>query len=407
MFIGKLLEHQVEGVEFGLRSPYHINGYQVGLGKTIIALNLACIYKVNTLIVVPAYLKANWEREIDKFISSKRSFNVVVVSYTGLKKFLSNGLLYRFDFVIADEAQYLKNPKAQRTKIFHDLIKSMRPKYMSLLSGTPVKNRVSEFYSLLQLCYYGGKYPEFSSFNKLYYKFCNYFSYERTFEVNGVPIVRFDGIRRAPELRALIKPVYIRKKTEDVATLPDFSEIWVQGKTKKEYSKNLEEAFKLFEQDSKDPAYMSLKRANAMAKVKDTIALAKDMLEQGEKVIVYSDHVASAEEIAKALNIPLATGKVDSNIRGQIVIDFEDGKYQGISATIGALSTGVTLVSARHMIFNDVPFVPADLEQAKARIRRIGQTKKCFYHYIYNSDFDKSLVDMINRKNRDIRKLYD
>lgn len=407
MFKGELKSHQIEGVEFGLRAPYHINNYQVGLGKTVIALNLACRYKVHTLIVVPAYLKPNWEREIDKFISPDRDFNIVLVSYTGLKKFLSRGLLYKFDFVIADEAQYLKNPKAKRTEIFHNLIKDMRPKYLSLLTGTPVKNRVSEFWSPLQICHYGGQYQEFNRFHNLYYKFCNYFSYERTFEVNGIPIVRFDGVRRAPELRELIKPVHIRKKTEDVAELPEFNEIWVKGKFKAEYNKNLKEAFKLFEQDHKDPAYMSLKRANAMAKVKDTIALAKDIIDQGEKVIIFSDHVAPAEEIARALKIPVATGKVDSEKRGQLVLDFEDGKYQGISATIGALSTGVTLVSARHMIFNDVPFVPADLEQAKARIRRIGQEKKCFYHYVYNSDFDKKLVDMIARKNRDIRKIYE
>jgi len=277
---------------------------------------------------------------------------------------------------------------------------------MSLLTGTPVKNRVCEFWSLLQLCSYGGQYN--FPFKNLYYKFCHRFSYERTFEANGVPIVRFDGFRkaRAPEVRELIKPVYKRKKTEEVAELPDFQDLWVQGKTSRQYEKNLMEAFKLFDQDHKDPAYMSLKRANAMAKIKDTINLARDLMDQGEKVIIFSDHVAPAEEIAKALKIPIATGKVDSQVRGQLVVDFENGKHEGISATIGALSTGVTLVSARHMIFNDVPFVPTDLEQAKARIRRIGQGRKCFYHFIYNSEFDKKLVDMLERKNRDIRNIY-
>jgi len=415
MFKGTLKPHQVEGVEFGLHSPYHINGYQMGLGKTVIALYLACKYKVNTLIVVPSYLKPNWIAEIEKFVETTgREFNIVVVSYTGLKKMFQVGSLYKFDFIIADEAQYLKNKEAQRTQAFHNLVKEMRPKYLSLLSGTPVKNRVSEFWSLLQLCHYGGNYNEFNSFNKLYYKFCNTFSYERTFEINGVPIDRFDGVKNAENLKALIKPVYIRKRTSDVAELPDESEVYVKGKCLKKYANDLENAFKLFDQDPNDPAYMSLKRANAMAKVKDTISLAKDILEQGEKVIIYSDHVAPAEEIARALGLPCVTGKVQAEKRGQIVVDFESHKYDlrnkkfnGIVATIGSLSTGVNLVSARHMIFNDIPFVPTDIDQAKARIKRIGQKRKCFYHFIYTSEFDKGLYEMVKRKDKDIRKIYD
>ena len=57
------------------------------------------------------------------------------------------------------------------------------------------------------------------------------------------------------------------------------------------------------------------------------------------------------------------------------------------------------------MIFNDLPFVPADLDQAKARIRRIGQDKKCFYYYIVSSETDNKLLDMLKRKNRDISKV--
>lgn len=405
MFNGQLRDFQIEGVEFGLNSPYHINGYTVGLGKTAMALYLASEYKVPTLIVVPAYLKSNWEDEVKKFIPDA-NFKIDIVSYTSLTKFVKSSPI-RYGFVIADEAQYLKNKQAKRTQSFFDIIKYMAPKYMSLLTGTAIKNRVSEFWSPLQLCYYGGRYPEFKRFDSLYYKFCNHFSYERTFEVNGIPIVRFDGVRRADELRALIKPVYTRKRADDIKELPDTQELWVKGKFKNQYEKNLKDAFERFNQDSKDPAYMSLKRANAVAKVKDTIAVARDIMDQGEKVVIFSDHVASIKEIGKALKIPVATGSTPAETRGQLVRDFEADKYQGIGATIGALSTGVTLVSARHMIFNDYPFVPADLEQAQARIRRIGQTKKCFYHFIYNSDFDKSLLDMIRRKQRDIRKVYD
>lgn len=399
-FKGSLFEHQKQGVRFALAHPYHINGFEMGIGKTPTSLSLACHLDAKTLVVCPAFLRTNWIKEIEKFTEG---LSIDVISYTQMAKMDSFDI---YDLVIADEAHYLKNHKAKRTQKFHQLIKTMLPSHLMLMSGTAIKNRVSEFWSLLQLCHYGKQYPEFRPFNKLYYKFCNTFSYERTFEVNNIPIVRFDGVKNIAALKELIRPVYLRKRADDVLDLPESTEIYVQGKCSKTHEKNLKEAFERYEVNSKDAAYMSLKRANAQAKIKDTIKLAQEMLEQDEKVIVFSDHVDSAKEIGQALGFPVITGSVPADTRGQTVADYEAGLHKGISATIGSLSTGVTLVSGNKMIFNDVPFVPADLDQAKARIRRIGQKKPCFYYYIYNSEFDKSLMEMLRRKVRDINKVY-
>ena len=402
MFKAKLFKHQIEGVEFALSTPYHINGFEMGLGKTATALAVACKLKKKTLIVCPAYLKRNWEDEIEKFTDG--SLDITISSYTQLKKV---NFTASYGFIVADEAHYLKNIKAKRTQLFHELVQLIKPDNLMMLSGTPIKNRVSEFWSLLQLCYYGGRYESFKPYYKLYYKFCNKFSFERTFEVNNIPIVRFDGVRNVPQLKQLVSPVYLRKRTKDVIDLPEVTEIPIRSECKKSYETNLKAAFELFEQDHKDPAYMSMKRANALAKVKDTIKLAKDIIEQDDKVIIFTDHVASAEVIAKDLKCDLVTGKVSAEKRGEIVSNFQSGDSFAIVATIGSLSTGVNLTNANRMIFNDLPFVPTDLEQAKARIYRIGQEKKCFYYYVFNSEFDMKLKEMIARKNRDIKKVYE
>ena len=400
-FKGKLFKHQEEGVRFALSSPYHLNGFEMGLGKTATALATACRLNARTLVVCPAFLRRNWLEEVEKFTEG---LEVDIISYTSLAKTAPSG---KYDFIIADEAHYLKNHKAKRTGAFHAMIKNMKPGHMMLMSGTPIKNRVSEFWSLLQLIHYGGKYPKFEPFHRLYFKFCNTFSYERSFEVNGFPIVRFDGIKNVPLLKDLINPIYIRRRTKEVLDLPDMMDNFVQSKNSKKFDADLKEAFELFEINPKDAAYMSLKSANALAKVSDTIKLAQDMLEQDEKVIIFSCHRASVKKIAEKFKVKYIDGSVSPDKRHNIISDFNKSGSGVLVATVGAASTGFNITSANKMIFNDYPFVPADLEQAKKRMHRIGQDKKCFYYYIMSSDFDKKLMEMIYRKNRDIGRIYE
>lgn len=398
-FKGELKTFQKEGLEFALKHPYHINNFQAGLGKTITSLAVAYKTKAKTLVVCPAFLKKNWLKEIDKFTEG---LDITVISYSSLGKLDPKD---NYGLVICDECHYLKNYKAKRTEALHDLLIFKKPKYFIGLSGTPVSNRVSEFWSLLQACYYGGKYEEFKPFYRLYYKFCNTFSNERTFEVNGIPIVRFDGIKNVERLKQLIKPVLIRRRADQVLDLPSEVEIEVVG-TSKKYDEKLKEAFDLFKIDPKDPAYMSLKSMNALAKVDITVKHAKELIEQGDRPLIFTCHRAAARELSKKLKCELITGEVDVDKRQKIIDDFNNGKGDCLVATIGSASTGFNITGTNYTVFNDLPFVPADIEQAKKRTLRIGQNKTCFYYYIFTSDVDQKLNEMIQRKSRDIGKIY-
>jgi SNF2 family DNA or RNA helicase len=152
---------------------------------------------------------------------------------------------------------------------------------------------------------------------------------------------------------------------------------------------------------------MSLKSLNALAKVDTTIKYAKELIEQGNRPVIFTCHRASAKEIANKLGCSLITGSVDVEKRQKIIDDFNSGDGGGLVCTVGSASTGFNITSTNYMIFNDVDFVPANIEQAKKRILRIGQTKTCFYYYIFTSEFDKKLHDMIKRKSNDIRRIYD
>ena len=376
--------------------PYCILGAEMGLGKTLMVLDLCRELGLSLSVVCPAYLKENWKQEIEKFTPG---LEVEIFSYASLK----NVEKFNGDVVCADEAHYLKNLDAKRTQKFHTLIRTNKPKRMILASGSPVKNRVGEFFSLLQLCHYGGEYPQFSSYRNLYYKFCNRFSYERTFEVNGVPIVRFEGVRNNRELAGLIKPIYLRQRVRDVIDLPEKIHKNVIIKNKSKYDTQMEDLLKDFD----EAAYMTLKKSNAIAKVPYTIKLVEDTIASGEQVVVYSDHIDSIQQIADKFKVPAITGAMDSSKRMDVAKSFISGEIKVLAATIGSFSTGVTLTVANHMVFNDIPFVPTDIDQAEARIHRIGQKESCFYYRVYLSEMDEKLTDMVMRKMRDVNKVVE
>lgn len=400
-FIGTLKDFQEEGVQFALSNPYSINNYEPGLGKTITSLAVACAVGGRTLIIVPAFLRDNWKREIKRFT---KDLDYDITSYSALKK-LNPRDLSKYRMVICDEVHFLKNFNANRTEYMHNFLSEYKPKYFMGLSGTPISNRISEFWSLLQLCFYGGSYPEFQPFYRLYYKFCHTFSYERTFEINGVPIVRFEGVKNADKLKALIAPVMIRKKSGDVLDSKGITEIDLIGCSKK-YDKQLQEAFELYEIDPNDPQYMSLKSMNALAKTSITIQYAKEFIEQGVRPLIFTCHRSSARELASKLGCKAITGEVPADKRQAIIDEFNSGTPTALVATIGSTAVGYNITSTNYTIFNDSDFVPANMEQARRRTDRMGQTKQCFYYYVYASEFDKKLSDMIARKSKDISRVY-
>ena len=395
----KLYPHQEIAKSFALRKKYCILGLEQGLGKTLCSLATAIELRPNKiLIVVPAFLKPNWEAEIEKFTED---FEADIISYSQLSKV--NG---SYDLIIADECHYLKNHKTKRSKNFEAILMESKPEYLLMLSGTPIKNRIGEFWNLLRLVHYGGNLPQFDNFKRKnqHFKFQYYFSNAITQYFGHRQVTKFEGMRNIAELKGLVNAARLRMKSKDVINLPETTDIDFKIKEKGKFDKDFKEL--LNEEGFNNEAYMRIKKVNAVAKCDYTIKLAQEIIENGEKVVIFSDHVDSASEIARALGAKALTGKVSATERARCVQDFERSReVLALVATIGALSVGVNLTSARYMIFNDMPHVPADLDQAKKRIHRIGQSEKCFYYYVYISELDRKLQRMIYNKRVTIEKL--
>lgn len=408
-------EHQQVFTRFALSSDYVLCGDEPGLGKTLSSIGVACAMKKPTLCVVPAFLKHNWKAEFLKFTDLKedeitidkklKESKVVITSYSQLKN--ARDWFKWADLVIADEAHYLKNITAARTKIFHLGIKEFLPERLVLLTGTPVKNRVDEFYSLLLLLSYcpskaNGK--NIRDHFRSQYAFTKRYSHERSFRVGYRTITKFEGLKNEDELRTFFRGKYMRRLTKSVIDLPELRHKYVEAK----YAFDDKELANFEKFSSKiDGHIMAIKSGAALAKAAFTASYAKNIFEESRSpVVIFSDHVDAVLSISgKLKRSAFITGSTSMEERHRLVQSFQSGKLDYIVATIGALSTGVTLTAARNLIFNDMSYVPADNAQATKRIHRIGQEFNCIIHKIYGSYIDKSIMTSLTSKEEVIKKI--
>jgi SNF2 family DNA or RNA helicase len=406
-----LRDYQKEAVDFHIRTKWSINGFKMGLGKTAIAVAWASYFRVPTAVVCPAYLKKTWEREIKKFSRHPELF--WITSYSALNSFTT--AIYRKEnqyrkpqLVIFDEMHYLKTPSTKRTKSAFTLVNRLKPLGVLGLTGTPVKNRVNEWYTLLSLISRGNKDIDMSSWTT-YESFGDHFSTRYSIKVPYGYKASWKGVRNTHELANLIKPIYItRKGTKDLPPrVTSFIRLRrAEIKEKMGHYEWLEVERAFNKQASRNSS--ELKLHNAISKVDGTVAWLKDVIKENEEpLVIFSDHIEPVEKISQQLrrfySTKAITGKTPMATRQKIVDELNEGKIKAIVATIGSMSTGYSITGANKMVFNDYPWVPGDLAQAEARIRRMNKTDTCFYYYIFSSDMDEKIYKLLESKVRDIK----
>ena len=399
-----------------------------GSGKSFVSLEIADRLKLKMLVLCPSYLILNWKREIQKFFGDTKQVSVVRSHRDVYSLWDTDICLASYEFsnhydklfewaeiVVFEEGHYLKNIKAKRTEACHRLLYQYSNKRMIILTGTPIKNRVQEFYSLITLCYYNPrlKDPEFLKQFPEDISFAERYSFKSESRISifsaarkrmiEVPLIKFTGIQRIDELKEWLKGIYIRvKDTEFMKTEGFVYKDFICGETGDE---ELYESFLSFVEDNEGIA-PKLKVESALKKVPYTIKYVKDLLEEVDQVVVYSDHVEPCEKIAEAFGIPAITGAMSVDRRMEIADQFFRGEIKVIAATIGSFSTGINnLVVANNMVLNDVCWTPGDLQQTIKRIDRIGQTKQCFVHRIMGTPQDEKIYQALEEKRLTIEKI--
>ena len=413
------LSHQKESIQKLVENKKFILADDMGLGKTtstIIAAIEANAKKV--LIICPATLKINWKREIENYsdksvyIAEGKNFNIesdyVIINYDIIKNFHdpkkktdSQILNSNFDLVIVDEAHYIKNASAQRTKLINDIVKSVERIW--LLTGTPMTSRPIDYFNLLSLV----DSPVAKNWMAYAIRYCQGYQ----FNVGGRKVWNIMGASNLEELRDRTASTILRRLKEDVLDLPDKiitpvylrlkSNLYeeVMGDYYNWYEKNPEESKSLTVQFTK---LTKIRQIIADEKINQTIELAENIIEQGKKVIIFCNFTDSLNKICE--HFGKIAVKVDGSMpkpnRQHSVDEFQDNeKIKVFVGNIKAAGVGLTLTAAEAVIMNDLSFVPSDHAQAEDRAYRYGQKNNVLVYYpIFENTIEGIIYDILNNK---------
>jgi len=411
------LSHQKEAIEKLVGNDKYILADDMGLGKTtstVIASLESDIEKV--LIICPASLKINWQREIENYTDKEISIiegkkwepaDYTIINYDILKNFhdpkhpeKSDILNYGFDLIVMDEAHYIQNVKANRTKIANSIVKKVGRVW--LLTGTPMTSRPMNYYNLLDLV----DSPVADNWMAYAIRYCAGYQ----FSVGAKKVWNVTGSSNLEELRDRIKPQVLRRLKEDILDLPEkiITPVYLRLKSK-EYEKLMGEYYDWYNssEDSNSltiqfSKLMMVRQVIAEGKIKDTIELAQNIIDQGKKVIIFTNFTNTLNQIVDHFGKSAVKldGKMTKPQRQHSVDEFQNNeKITVFVGNLKAAGVGITLTSAEAVIMNDLSFVPSDHSQAEDRAYRYGQKFSVSVYYpIFENTIEGIIYDILSKK---------
>jgi superfamily II DNA or RNA helicase len=383
--------YQRFGAQYALAQQRVIIGDEMGLGKTIEALAVLChlrsLGETHFLVVAPASVLTNWEHEIRRHTRLDRTWRLHGAGRDAeLNKWVRTGgvAVTTFDTlkalrlptggpgaIIVDEAHYIKNPSAQRTKVTMQWIK--RSRHALLMTGTPMENRVEEFQTLV--------------------------SHIRPDVARQV--VSFAG----PEaFRATVAPVYLRRNQDDVLNeLPARieSEDWLRLDGA---------ALGSYRDAVGNGDFMAMRRAATMTsdpadspKIARLLEVVDDAVDRGRKVVVFSYFRDVLERVAGILG-DLTFGPLTGSVRPadrQLLVDkFSASREPAVLVSqIEAGGTGMNMQAASVVVLMEPQWKPSIENQAIARCHRMGQVLPVEVHRLLTEDsVDQRMMEILSRK---------
>ena len=439
-FRGKLLNFQKEGLDFLLKSSGNaLLADEMGLGKTVQTLSYVATEKQTfpLLVVAPLVTLNNWEREIEKFLKKKSrngrildsSSPSVTLIRTGKSKELPKTDIYVINYellfkrsddlskvgiktLVCDEVHNLRSKTTQKYKSVKKLAALSSVTYRIGLSGTPIYNRGSEIWPIIDILKPGllGSFKEF----------CEYFCYVNE---KGKAIVLEN--KRASLRNELQKHVMLRRKKSDVLKelkdkvrykeviasdtdyyLDELDKIW----------KKLEDEQKSAETEfSKSASYhraiQSERQIAGVAKLPHVINFVKNIMEIEESVVVFCHHKVIHKLLHESLQefspVSIIGGQSDSFRQSQID-KFQKGESKLMVAGIRAGNVGINLTRAKYVIFAELDWSPAIHRQAEDRLHRIGQKNTVFaYYLIGKGTLDDHVANILVDKSYEIDAIMD
>ena len=439
-FRGKLMNFQKEGLDFLLKSSGNaLLADEMGLGKTVQTLSYVSTEKQTfpVLIVAPLVTLNNWEREIEKFLKKKSRNGRILESEspsvtlirTGKSKELPKTDIYVINYelllkrsddleqvgirtIVCDEVHNLRSKTTQKYKAVKKLAALPSVQYRIGLSGTPIYNRGSEIWPIIDILKPGllGSFKEF----------CEYFCYVND---KGKAIVLEN--KRASLRNELQKHVMLRRKKADVLKeLKDkvrYKEVIASDTDY--YLEELDKIWKKLESEQKEAqtefsksasyhrAIQSERQIAGVAKLPHVINFVKNIMEIEESVVVFCHHKVIHKLLHESLQeftpVSIIGGQSD-NLRQDQIDKFQKGESKLMIAGIRAGNVGINLTRAKYVIFAELDWSPAIHRQAEDRLHRIGQKNTVFaYYLIGNGTLDDHVASILVDKSYEIDAIMD
>ncbi|WP_288206994.1 DEAD/DEAH box helicase [uncultured Parabacteroides sp.] len=422
--------YQKQGIAYALQKKRCFFGDQPGLGKTLQAIGTSFIAKTwPVLVICPASLKINWQREWKKFtgkdaiILDDRNKNnwyryyemgccdVFITNYESLKKFFvedfAGGVTRSiklkpvanlFKCIIIDESHRCKSSKTQQSKICYKLCQGKE--YRFLLTGTPSINGPGDLIQQLKIM---NRLDDFGGY--------------KSFEANFM-----GGPRQASNLEMLNWRLwntcfFRREKAKVLDQLPDKMRqvVNVDITNRKEYQdaehdligylaayENADdEKLRRAERGKVMVQMQKLRQIAARGKISAAVEFIQDIIDSGEKLIVFAFLKEVVQEIKKVFpNAVTIVGDNTSQERQDAVDRFQnDPKCQLIICNYKSAGVGLTLTASSRVAFVEFPWTFADCEQAEDRAHRIGQKNSvnCYY-FLGKNTIDEDIWNLIQTK---------
>jgi len=454
--IDRLLSGEGTEIPNGLKAtlrPYQGTGYEwlykntrlgfgsliaddMGLGKTlqVIATLLKLkeegeLSEKKALIIVPTTLLTNWQKEIQRFapdlnthlyhgsnrrLESLKDADVLITTYGIARTEATKLQKEKWLVVVIDEAQNIKNPSTAQTKA----VKKIKAPIKIAMSGTPVENRLSEYWSIFDFTNKG----YLGTLTKFKDRFARPIEIDRDQE-------------QLKQFRQVTSPFILRRLKSDksiIKDLPDKIE-------KDQYCELTKEQAALY-QNVVDTTMKTIEAAEGIArrglilklitalkqicnhpkqflkKGKDDPALSGKMvilldlmqqiMDNGEKVLIFTQYQQMGKILVKILEeqfgyeIPFLHGGVSRKGRDEMVEDFQNNRAtRCMILSLKAGGTGLNLTEASNVIHYDLWWNPAVEAQATDRAYRIGQTRNVLVHrFITQATFEEKINKLLIQK---------
>lgn len=429
-----LRNYQKNGVQWMLKlNQYGFGGIladDMGLGKTLqmIALFESVNFKKHCLVICPAVLLYNWQAEIKKFskvlnavtifgtkaqrqdkLKSIKQPSIIITTYDYIRQDIVDFEEMDFEYLVLDEAQYIKNHLTKSSKS----VKLLNADHKIALTGTPIENSLAELWSIFDFLMPG-------------YLF-DYAYFQKNFERK---IVKEQDQNTIDRLKQMVTPFILRRTKKEVLTdLPDKIEKVIRFQFTDQEHKHY--IAKLAEINTDLRAQIGNDKINKVmilsmltqlrqiccdtrliyegitqesSKLQGTMELIESMLLENKRILLFSGFTSMLSLIEKALDKKFIkyltlTGSVSKEKRQEMVEAFQNNEAQVFLISLKAGGVGLNLTNANAVIHYDPWWNISAQNQATDRAYRIGQTEDVqVFKLIMQETIEEKILMMQERK---------